>query len=162
MVVGRCMLVPSDDTSVRDVSSPCSDQRLTLLRSPTCSSQRSKLGAVLRVDVTFIINLADHVEDDAHQDTANGMNGLVPIEPFIHKTLERRRGSRRITHCNLIFDEHVRCPVKLCAFAEREVIATVVFDDHLDVFGFIKRKPSLRIGLLNGIVEHGVHLTFVY
>jgi hypothetical protein len=52
----------------------------------------------------------------------------------------------------LIFDEHVRCPLKLCTFAERQVIATVVFDDHLDAFGFIKRKASLRIGLLIGIV----------
>jgi hypothetical protein len=65
-------------------------------RSPTCGSQRGKLAAVLRVDVTFIINLADHVEDDAHQDTANGMNGLVPVQHFIQQTLERRRDSRRI------------------------------------------------------------------
>jgi hypothetical protein len=83
------------------------------------------------------------------------MNGLVPVEPFIHQTLERRRDSRRIAHRNLVFDHHVCCPVELGVSAEWQVIATVVVDDLVDAFGLIEGKPGLRIGLITGIVAHG-------
>ena len=56
------------------------------------------------------------VEYYPHENTANGVNGIMPIETFVYEPVQRLRHRRRFPQCNLIFDHHMGHCVKLGGF----------------------------------------------
>src|SRR6516164_1859983 len=43
------------------------------------------------------IRLLRDIENDAHEDAADGMNGLVPVKPFMHQPVECSGHRRRFS-----------------------------------------------------------------
>src|SRR5262249_21169547 len=65
--------------------------------SPPCGRQRGQFPAVSRIDVATDISLLRDIENDAHEDAADGMNGLVPVKPFMHQPVECSGDRRRFS-----------------------------------------------------------------
>ena len=67
--------------------------------SPACGGQRGQFPTVSCIDVATGVRRLQNVENDAHEDAADGMNGVMPIKPFVHQPVEccgdRRRFSER-------------------------------------------------------------------
>jgi hypothetical protein len=59
------------------------------LRLPVSSRQQGELSIVSGIDVTPIVWLIDRIEHYLHEDTADGMNGLMAVEPFVQQPFER-------------------------------------------------------------------------
>ena len=71
--------------------------------SPACGGQRGQFPTVSCA--TGVRRLQD-VENDAHEDAADGMNGVMPIKPFVHQPVECCGDRRRFSERNLVFDHH--------------------------------------------------------
>src|SRR6266481_9886391 len=55
------------------------------LQSPVSSRQQGELSIVSGIDVAPIVWLIDRIEHYLHEDTADGMNGLMAVEPFVQQ-----------------------------------------------------------------------------
>ena len=96
----------------------------------------------------------NRVERDTHENTADGMNGIMAVEAFVHQPVECLRHGRRVPQRNLVFDHHMGDRMRLGVFKLHPRAAMVV-NHQIDPFRFIKFEPSIRIGLLICVVLHG-------
>ena len=78
----------------------------------------------------------NRIEHYLHENTADGMNGLMAIEPFVHQTVERLGHRRYLAQCSLVFDHHVGRSVKLRGF-KLHSDATMVINHQVDPFRLI-------------------------
>jgi hypothetical protein len=124
------------------------------LGSPVSSRQQGELSIVIGIDVAPIVWLMNRIEHYFHENTADGMNGLMAIEPFVHQALECLGHRRCFAQCSLVFDHYMSHGVKLQAF-KLHPDTTMVINHQVDPFRFIEFEPNLWIGLLNCVVLHG-------
>ena len=75
--------------------------------SPACGGQRGQFPTVSCIDVATGVRRLHDVENDAHEDAADGMNGVMPIKPFVHQPVECCGYRRRFSERNLVFDHHM-------------------------------------------------------
>ena len=61
------------------------------LGSQVSSRQKGELSIVIGIDVAPIVWLMNRIEHHFHENTADGMNGLMAIEPFAHQSLVSAR-----------------------------------------------------------------------
>ena len=94
------------------------------------------------------------VEHYLHENAADGMNGIVAIEAFIHQPTKRSGYWRRFPQRNLVFDHHMSDRVRLGGF-KLNPGATMIFNHQFEPFRFIEFEPDDRIGLLICVVLHG-------
>jgi hypothetical protein len=123
------------------------------LGSPVSSRQLGELSIVFGIDVALIVWLMNRIEHCLHENTADGMNGLMAIEPFVHQTIEGLGHRRYSAQRNLVFNNHMGHRVKLQGF-KLHSDATMVINHQVDPFCFIEFEPNLWIGLLNCVVLH--------
>jgi hypothetical protein len=83
------------------------------LGSPAGGGQLGQFPAVFRIDVATDIGGMRDVEHDAHEDAADGMNGLMAIKPLVHQPVEGGGHRRRFSERNLVFDHHMSDRMKL-------------------------------------------------
>jgi hypothetical protein len=124
------------------------------LGSPVSSRQQGELSIVIGIDVAPIVWLINRIEHYPHENTADGMNGLMAVEPFVHQPVERFGHRRYLAQRDLVFDNRMGHCVKLQGF-KLHPDATMVINHQVDPFRFIKFEPNLWIGLLNCVVFHG-------
>jgi hypothetical protein len=124
------------------------------LGSPVSSRQQGELSIVIGIDVASIVWFMSRIEHYLHENTADGMHGLMAIEPFVHQPLECLGRRRCFAQCNLVFDHHMGHCMKLRVF-ELHPDATMVINHQVDSFRFVEFEPNLWIGLLNCVVLHG-------
>ena len=125
--------------------------------SPACGGQRGQFPTVSRIDVATGVRRLQDVENDAHEDAADGMYGLMPVKPFVHQPVECSRHRRRFSERNLVFDHHMGHRMKLKVF-QLQLGAAVIVHDGVDSFGFIEFEPSRRMRLIIRFLLHGKFL----
>jgi hypothetical protein len=91
---------------------------------------------------------------DKHR--AYGMNGVMPIKPFVHKPLCRALHWDLVTKRNLILDNGMHHGVDL-GVRQTDTRPTVKVLHQPKALPFVKVEPLLRIGCLKRIVaiDHG-------
>ena len=77
------------------------------LGSPVSSRQRGEFSIVFGIDVALIVWLINGIEHYPHENTADGMNGLMAVEPFVHQPVEGLGHRRCFAQRNLVFDHHM-------------------------------------------------------
>ena len=96
----------------------------------------------------------NRVERDTHENTADGMNGIMAVEALVHQPVECLRHRSRVSQRNLVFDHHVGDRMRLRVFRSHPGAAMVI-NHQVDPLRFIEFEPSIRIGLFICIVLHG-------
>ena len=66
-------------SAVRGVGAKGPCRSGSLLRPPARSGQLGELAAILRVDVHLVILVLQHIENDAHENARDGVDGIVPV-----------------------------------------------------------------------------------
>src|ERR1700746_1363404 len=79
----------------------------------------------------------------------------MPVEPFPHQAIERRRHDRHVAEGNLIFNNCMSRGMRPSVFTDRQAPSAVILDDLVDAVLLIELEPSLGVGRLAGIVTHG-------
>ena len=106
------------------------------LGSPASSRQHGELSIVIGIDVAIIFWHMSRLEHYSHENTADGMNGLMAIEPFVHQTLECLGHWRCFAQCGLVFNNHMGRRVKLQGF-KLHSDTTMVINHQVDPFRLI-------------------------
>ena len=78
----------------------------------------------------------NRIEHYPHENTADGMNGLMAVEPFVHQPVKCFGYRRCVAQCDLVFDHHVGRGVKLRGF-KLHSDATMVINHQVDPFRLI-------------------------
>ena len=142
----------------QDRESPRHHSSLVIqIGSPACGGQRGQFPTVSCIDVATGVRRLQDVENDAHEDAADGMNGVMPIKPFVHQPVECSGHRRRFSERNLVFDHHMGHRMQLEVF-QFQLGAAVIVHDGVDSFGFIEFEPSRRMRLIIRFVLHGKFL----
>jgi hypothetical protein len=115
------------------------------LCSPAGSSQLGQLATVSRVDVpASSVFFCEYVEDDSHQDAADGVNGVVSVEISAHQSCEGRWHYCRVTKRNLVLNDHVRHAMKFWALTHGQVIAAMIREDRCALVRRVGARPPDR------------------
>lgn len=65
------------------------------LGAPVGGRQRGEFLPVFCIDVATIASLVNGVEYYPHENTASGVNGIMPIETFVYEPIQRLGHRRR-------------------------------------------------------------------
>ena len=94
------------------------------------------------------------VENDLEENAPDSMHGVMPVEPFPHKPVERSRHDSRVAHGDLIFNDDVSGGVGLSTFTDRQVPTTVIGDHKIDARVLVELEPFVGVRRLVGVVPH--------
>lgn len=101
-------------------------ERFILTGIPVSSRQQGELSIVSGIHVAPFVWLIDRIEHYPHEDTADGMNGLMAVEPFVQQPFERVGHRRYLAQCSLVFDNHMGDGTKLRSFKLRPDVTMVM------------------------------------
>lgn len=86
------------------------------LGSPAGGGQLGQFSTVSRIGIETDIGVMRDVKNDAHEDAADGMNGLMAVKPFVHQSVECVGHRGRFSERNLVFDHHMGDRMRLGVF----------------------------------------------
>jgi len=94
--------------------------------------------------------------NDLYEGPTDRVNGVMPIQAFLHEPIERRSNRRFISKQDLILYHHVGHRVHL-GILKPHAGAAMIVHDKFQTLGLIERGPSLSVRLAVRVIAHHPH-----